>query len=925
MWVDRVFPLVIVWLGVSTAFRPPQRIARANRGALLGPRPARTTELYFLKRLRNRFGGAEPERGLEDAEPSDDRGATEMTEVGDDPAKAAVLEVPVAEVEPEPPAAPVPPPAAPVPPPAAPVPPPAEVPPPAAVAPPPPAPVPPPAAPVPTPPPPPDSAAVRLAKLDLERERLRLQQEEERLRSEKATLQLEREYSLLGSQLREIEADVVRKLVDAFSGDAAGSTERLREALAKESYSVRVSTLVAIQSQASVAATEEENRMLLHLCYRLLLLLRDHDASRAATLRDELRARGAACGMAYLDEAEVRRCAESGASEPAFQQSIIEERFDAEDVVYRDIAGSAAAPPPAADTPPAPPAGDSDGGSPKGGGGGGGGADAGEAVAEAAEFAPSSDGIIDVGGAQSADAPAAVRPQDLETMEEDDLLPLWVPDALVDLRSMSALRSGEVPVLSEEDVKAVREALAPAFFVKEVDTSPFCAVIRGNLVSKVDSDRAVTAAAAAKLRAIFLTLPAARRLQMLVLPEPPTVAELERIDGQLAAGSFPFPEDDGEGLDGLRRRPSVVLVPRELCPQPDNLGTYALAVVSGFLGGFATLGFAIGCFALNKPIAQAAIDGDDLALTAIFPLFAALVAIQMAHEAGHRAAAAFWDVDLGPPVLLPSLQTGLYGAITPFTAFPPSRSAVADVAVAGPLAGIATSIAFVLAGLKGQVEATAAAGAAAAATAAAEVAAAAAATAPAAPSPDLAAAIGGVASKAAPLADSLLNFPVVPAAALHESLPVAALLALLDPTGQLLSRPVVDAIPVHPVLLAGITGVFVNALNLLPAGRLDGGRAVTAAFGRDAGKLVSLAALGIAAFVGLLAPETQGTVAGLGGNAQVLLFWGLLTVLWQRDPEVNALDEVTEPEGWRQALSAALVAFGILCLVPYPDTSGIMF
>lgn len=40
---------------------------------------------------------------------------------------------------------------------------------------------------------------------------------------------------------------------------------------------------------------------------------------------------------------------------------------------------------------------------------------------------------------------------------------------------------------------------------------------------------------------------------------------------------------------------------------------------------------------------------------------------------------------------------------------------------------------------------------------------------------------------------------------------------------------------VHPLAIVGITGVIVNALNLMPIGSLDGGRIAMSAFGRKAG------------------------------------------------------------------------------------------
>ena len=45
---------------------------------------------------------------------------------------------------------------------------------------------------------------------------------------------------------------------------------------------------------------------------------------------------------------------------------------------------------------------------------------------------------------------------------------------------------------------------------------------------------------------------------------------------------------------------------------------------------------------------------------------------------------------------------------------------------------------------------------------------------------------------------------------------------------QTLSAP----IPVHPLVVVGFTGMIVSALNLMPIGKLDGGRASAAVFGR---------------------------------------------------------------------------------------------
>lgn len=48
---------------------------------------------------------------------------------------------------------------------------------------------------------------------------------------------------------------------------------------------------------------------------------------------------------------------------------------------------------------------------------------------------------------------------------------------------------------------------------------------------------------------------------------------------------------------------------------------------------------------------------------------------------------------------------------------------------------------------------------------------------------------------------------------------------------------------VHPLAIIGITGVIVNALNLMPIGSLDGGRIAMSAFGRKAGGVLGTVTL----------------------------------------------------------------------------------
>lgn len=83
---------------------------------------------------------------------------------------------------------------------------------------------------------------------------------------------------------------------------------------------------------------------------------------------------------------------------------------------------------------------------------------------------------------------------------------------------------------------------------------------------------------------------------------------------------------------------------------------------------------------------------------------------------------------------------------------------------------------------------------------------------------------------------------------------------------------------VHPILIAGWAGLFTQAFNLLPLGRLDGGRMVQAAFGKS-----SLQWTSVLSYMGL--------ALGVIGSTLSLPF-GLFVLLAQRSPERFVQDQV---------------------------------
>ncbi|MEW5302770.1 MAG: hypothetical protein WDW36_005518 [Sanguina aurantia] len=112
-------------------------------------------------------------------------------------------------------------------------------------------------------------------------------------------------------------------------------------------------------------------------------------------------------------------------------------------------------------------------------------------------------------------------------------------------------------------------------------------------------------------------------------------------------------------------------------------------------------------------------------------------------------------------------------------------------------------------------------------------------------------------------------------------------------------------IPVSSLLIAGWAGLIVNALNLIPAGELDGGRMSLAVFGRrTSGGLGALAVvmLGIGSFTSTLA-----------------LYWVIFLVLLQRGPVLPCNEELSAPpEGDQRNTAIALLMLPLLILVPYP-------
>ena len=354
--------------------------------------------------------------------------------------------------------------------------------------------------------------------------------------------------------------------------------------------------------------------------------------------------------------------------------------------------------------------------------------------------------------------------------------------------------------------------------------------------------------------------PSDYRLFALEDPVPPTDEEVEArlqdardralLDKDIADGSPDAPPNE---LMAAARRPTVIIaVAADTRPLQieSKLGLATrLAGLVGTAGSAAAFSAAAG--AGNEQLFERLKDGDESAFACVLPIAIGIFAILAVHECAHAVLARRGSVDWSLPVFLPSLSTGSLGASNELNQYAPTRSSLFDTAIAGPLAGLALSILFVLIG------------------------------------------------SALPL--DAATAPALPAIAIRSSA-LGSLLVAIGAPSALSAAPDVS-VALHPLVVAGLAGLAINALALLPLGRADGGRCALSAYGRTLGAgLQGFATL----FVGL---------AALFGGDDLLLFHLLWVFGLQRDPESPCVDEVTDAEGRRPVYALALIVAG-LCLLP---------
>ncbi|HHP7229900.1 MAG TPA: site-2 protease family protein [Xenococcaceae cyanobacterium] len=302
-------------------------------------------------------------------------------------------------------------------------------------------------------------------------------------------------------------------------------------------------------------------------------------------------------------------------------------------------------------------------------------------------------------------------------------------------------------------------------------------------------------------------------------------------------------------VESPEEKPVVVVLPSSNDPQTTTLAQKNLALVLAI----ATI--------VTSLEASGLLLGFDLfsdfsRYQEAVPLSLGLWAILIIHEIGHWVVAKRYEIRLSLPFFIPTWQIGSFGAITRFESLLPNRTALFDIAFAGVAVGGALSLLLLILGM-------------------------------------------------------VLSHPgsyfQLPTEFFQASVLVGTLAKVIF--GSALHQTIVD---VHPLVITGWLGLVITALNLLPAGQLDGGRIVHAIYGRKIARRTTVSTLIVLGIVTLANP----------GNS-IPLYWAVLILLLQRDLERPALNELTEPDDARAAWGLLALFLTLATLIPLsPSLAG---
>jgi len=251
------------------------------------------------------------------------------------------------------------------------------------------------------------------------------------------------------------------------------------------------------------------------------------------------------------------------------------------------------------------------------------------------------------------------------------------------------------------------------------------------------------------------------------------------------------------------------------------------------------------------------LSADPLGIVGAWPFALSVMGVLAVHELGHYTLSRHHEVEASLPYFIPIPSVlGTLGAVIRMNDTIPSRRALFDIGVAGPLAGLGATVVVTAVGVS----------------------------------------LPPVATDGSMVADLELGYPL-----------------LVQGIAALLGEPLTygPGSTVNPVVVGGWVGAFVTFLNLLPVGQLDGAHVTRALVGDRLAavqRLVPVALFGLAGYLVLFEN---------GQGAQVWGLWGLLALLFSRAGNATPMDE-TPVDVKRRAIGVLTLLLGLACFTPVP-------
>ena len=248
-----------------------------------------------------------------------------------------------------------------------------------------------------------------------------------------------------------------------------------------------------------------------------------------------------------------------------------------------------------------------------------------------------------------------------------------------------------------------------------------------------------------------------------------------------------------------------------------------------------------------------------------WPFAFGIIFVLGVHELGHYVMSRYHRVNASLPYFIPvPTLIGTMGAVIKMEGQIPSRKALFDIGVAGPIAGLIATIGVIVVGLH---------------------------------LPPVTAPETVVADPDSIVVE--LGYP-----------------PLLEFLAWAVDQPLYYADPataVNPVVIAGWVGLFVTFLNLIPVGQLDGGHILRAIMGERQASLAAFVPLALFGLAGYL-------YTVLGVSLMGVLVWGIWGLLATFLMAVGPAHPIDDRRLGRRRIALGIVTFvlGILCFTPVP-------